>query len=655
MEVSDCGENNPLPTPSRTLRLIIARTMFLACIAIFLTQNLSAQPGRRGGARRPPPPTAATPTDAPSATVAPDEPPPPAAAPQRQTSTPRTQRAAQPQTRTISQEEPYTDTASIETGGTREYNLTAREGETVIVAVTSSNFNPMVEIVSASGGRIAQNDDVRAGEQDAVLLARLSSAGAYRLRVTASPSASGAQTRAGEYEITVRRFVPVQAEVGGRVEGTLGTGLKQWHRFSADAGQTLVVAARSSAFPATVEIYAQNGEAVAPESVDVGAGEGESGGVLVFRAQQAGTYYARIAPTTGGQAGNNYSLTIAPVRTAPLAAGGTSAARRLDAGGFDIYTFQGATGEVVRVTARTEGAAGVTVRIVPATSGDGAAIPEAADAAPDGQRRRGRANQPSSSSSTEVTLIPSVTALPVSTKATGEAVALLAAAGTYQVVVSQASGLPVEYTLATSRPLNTFRNEGESTGTLALGSSDFWAIDGGAGGQGIARIEGLSDQFDARLEIYGPSGGLLGANDDGAGGRNAGLSFLMNDPGRYILRIHSLGDGGSGTYRLRRGANPARRLTLGERTEGVLQPDGTEIYSFQGRAGQSVIITVRSTAFDPKVALHAPDGSEVGSDDDGGGGTDSLLTRRLPADGTYTVWVTPFSGSGQFTLRVIED
>lgn len=667
MEMSDCGKRIlSSKTALRSLRPMLINASLAACCTIFFTLNVSAQQGRRGGRVRGDAPPASTPRDAappastppggiPSAPTQTDEttPPPPAApTPRRQGATPRAQRGQQPQNRTISQDETFTDTASIETGQTREYTMNAREGETLIVSVTSSNFNPAIEIVGASGSAVAQNDDVRAGEQDAVLLTRLANAGAYRVRVRASTQTTGGQTRAGEYELTVRRFVPTQAETGGRVTGTLGRSLKQWHRFQADAGQTLAVAVRSSVFNPTVEIYAPNGEAVVPDPIDTGAGEGA--GRSIFRSAQAGTYYARVAPATEGQANanqasSNYTLTIAPVRTSTLNIGTANSSRRLETGGLDLYTFEGAANEIIRVQA-TAPSPGVSVRIVPVPTGDVGAIPEAATA-PEGQNRT-RATRPPSSSS-EITSIASVTALPVSPKATGEAVAMLSAAGTYQVVVLQPTGLPVEYTLTSSRPLSTFRDGGESTGTLALGGSDFWAIGGGA--TGIARLEGMSEQFDVRLELYSPNGSLVGANDDGAGGRNAGLTYLRNDPGRYILRVHSVGDGGSGAYHLRRGANPARGLRLGERTEGTMPPDGTEIYSFEGRAGQSVIITVRSTEFDPKVALHGPDGAELGNDDDGGGGTDSLLTRRLPANGTYTVWVTPFSGSGQFTLRVIED
>jgi len=57
---------------------------------------------------------------------------------------------------------------------------------------------------------------------------------------------------------------------------------------------------------------------------------------------------------------------------------------------------------------------------------------------------------------------------------------------------------------------------------------------------------------------------------------------------------------------------------------------------------------------DIKVALFGPDAAEVASDDNGGEGTDSLLSVRVPVDGTYTVWVSAAAGGGQYSLQLIE-
>ena len=55
-------------------------------------------------------------------------------------------------------------------------------------------------------------------------------------------------------------------------------------------------------------------------------------------------------------------------------------------------------------------------------------------------------------------------------------------------------------------------------------------------------------------------------------------------------------------------------------------------------------------------AVHVPkrERGERAADDNGGEGTDSLLSVRLPLDGAYTVWVSAQSGGGRYSLRLIE-
>lgn len=78
-------------------------------------------------------------------------------------------------------------------------------------------------------------------------------------------------------------------------------------------------------------------------------------------------------------------------------------------------------------------------------------------------------------------------------------------------------------------------------------------------------------------------------------------------------------------------------------------------YTFTGEAGTLVTISLSSEDFDTLVELLEADGTEVGRDDDGGSGLNSLLTIDLPNDGVYTINVRSFGGpvdSGTFTLSL---
>jgi len=77
-------------------------------------------------------------------------------------------------------------------------------------------------------------------------------------------------------------------------------------------------------------------------------------------------------------------------------------------------------------------------------------------------------------------------------------------------------------------------------------------------------------------------------------------------------------------------------------------------YTFDGRAGQQVVIEMTSTDLDAYLILLAPDGTSIAQDDDSAGGTNSRLVATLPADGTYTILANTYSAgeTGNYNLRI---
>jgi len=74
------------------------------------------------------------------------------------------------------------------------------------------------------------------------------------------------------------------------------------------------------------------------------------------------------------------------------------------------------------------------------------------------------------------------------------------------------------------------------------------------------------------------------------------------------------------------------------------------------KAGDQVVIELKSNSFDTIVTLLSADGATVGENDDGPDGTtNSLLFARIVKSGNYIVRVHAFGGepvSGPFTLKV---
>jgi len=503
-------------------------------------------------------------------------------------------------------------------GDRGEWPISARAGETIIVFVSSTTFDPAAQIVDAAGKVLAENDDIRPGVQDSLLLYRFPAAGEYKILVKGFKSAAG-----GRYTLTLRRFISTDLHKAERNVAVLGRTRAHWHRFAADAGETLVVTTRSAVFDPEIEIYAPNGERMDAPTRGLSGGRAVSS---VFRATQKGDYYLRVA--SGRDVTGGYAVTVATARVAPLTIGAANPTRRMESGGLDLWRFTATAGEVIRIDASAPGAGtSVALRHLPPAAKAESQV-EAAGAE------------------------DALAVLPSSPKAAGEMVALVKRTGDYQVEVSQPLGLEVEYTLATYRAAKPWTAGSDPSGKLTIGGSDYWVIEGKAGQ--IVKMEGTADPFDIALDLFNPQGERVDSNDDGAGGRNSLITALLKESGKYLVRVHSFGDGGGGSYRLQRKPDPVHAIKVGARTEGSIGTGGSDIWSFEGKSGQTVILSVRSKDFDPHVVVFGPDAIEVANDENGREGTDSLISVRLPLKGAYTIWVSSGISGGKYVVRVVD-
>ncbi|MBB5746230.1 PPC domain-containing protein [Brevundimonas variabilis] len=188
-----------------------------------------------------------------------------------------------------------------------------------------------------------------------------------------------------------------------------------------------------------------------------------------------------------------------------------------------------------------------------------------------------------------------------------------------------------------------------------------------------------STDFDTFLAIYreaGIDGEPLASDDDGLGeGTDSRLRFTPQEDGRYVLRARTLSglDGGAFTLSLveRPPAPRAPRPTgmrIGQTRTGSLSvtdaesDEGTRFdgYSVSLRAGQRVVMTLKSDDFDPVVSIGRSNRAgyaELARNDDGGGdGLNSYLVFTAPETGTYDVRASSLGvdGLGDYSLDLAQ-
>jgi S1-C subfamily serine protease len=191
---------------------------------------------------------------------------------------------------------------------------------------------------------------------------------------------------------------------------------------------------------------------------------------------------------------------------------------------------------------------------------------------------------------------------------------------------------------------------------------DLYSFEGKAGMQ--ITIEMKSQEIDPYLILLGPNQRGIAQDDDGAGSKNARITVRLPADGTYTLVANSYEARESGAYtlELKASATEPSRAILQE--EGALVAGGPVLpsdnslyreYTFEGRAGQSVAISLESTDFEPYVAIIGPNDRLLAQNDEGSDSAkNAFLSVTLPATGRYRVIVNAYdaSGRGRYTLTV---
>ncbi|MGB3136024.1 MAG: trypsin-like peptidase domain-containing protein [Nodosilinea sp.] len=193
----------------------------------------------------------------------------------------------------------------------------------------------------------------------------------------------------------------------------------------------------------------------------------------------------------------------------------------------------------------------------------------------------------------------------------------------------------------------------------------------GRAGQTVT-IDMSSGEVDPYLILLAPDRDDFSIQDDDSGGSlNARISTRLPYTGSYLVLANTVSPGEAGGYQLRLsqgeqsqgGQSPPTTSSVGLRQQGALGPgdrtlqDGSffQEFTFQGQAGQRVVIRLESPDFDTYLILVDEARNRVDENDDANSNTsNSEISAQLPSNGTYTVLVNSYQrgGRGRYLLTV---
>ncbi|MFC1628154.1 pre-peptidase C-terminal domain-containing protein [Gemmatimonadota bacterium] len=538
------------------------------------------------------------------------------------------------------------------------YSFEARAGQHIVVELRSTDFDTYLMVKSPSGDQ-TENDDHDGDVNISRVEIDAGESGTWSILAT-----SFEKGETGSYEV----IISVSGDGGGgggtrRESGSLAKGDSRLetgeyydsYTFEAEVGQTVVVDLRSSEFDTYLGIGSPSEEL--NENDDWEEGDTTHSRVEVD-ITESGTW-SIVATSYEGEETGSYELTIT---ISGGSAGSSSGGPRIESGELtrgdetidtgeyvDLYTFEGTAGEQIVLDLRSVNFDTYLIALTP------------------GQERHENDDFEGDVDRSLINLE-------------------LTESGTYTVgVTSYEAGETGSYDLHILRGSSASASSGPRVERGSLSSGDETLDNGeyldvftfeGLPGQ-HARIDVSSSAFDTYLIVTGP-GDFQEDNDDveGAPGHSI-VEFDLTDSGTYTAIITSYAAGETGDYEIsislgaaaqgvtsadNPGQQDIRRLTPGQNLSGRLEPGDsfietdryTDIFTFDGQAGQTISVDLTSSDFDTYIGLVFPSEEFLENDDHEGSTNRSRIDLTLQESGRYSVIATSYAsgetGSYQVSL-----
>ncbi|MFC1537709.1 DVUA0089 family protein, partial [Gemmatimonadota bacterium] len=552
-----------------------------------------------------------------------------------------------------------------------DYTFTGSAGDTVVIDLTSIDFDTFLYLYDEGGDLVVSNDDY-GGTSRSLITCRLPSSGAYTIEIT-----SYSENEVGEYQITLsagldRSVTEISygSSVSGSLELTDGSSRQNSASFADDytftgsAGDTVVIDLASSAFDTYLYLYDQSGTLVAFNDDH----EGTSRSLIIHTLSLSGTYTIEVTSYGDNETGEyrvdlSKYVNMFPDRSAIQISYGrvtTGSLSEIDGtsrsfiGHFaDDYTFTGSAGDLV-VIDLTSSSFDTYLNLY---DQDGSLVAYNDDY---GGTMHSLIEDRLPTSGTYTIEVTSY-----DNNATGDYLITLLGD---EEINPERSVTEISYGDSVQGSLST------ADGRSPLSSehyADDYSFQGNTGETVVIKLN--TTELDAYLILFDPNGDVVAYNDDFGSILRSFINYTLPSGGIYTIEVTSAYENETGDYLIallgREGLAPERSVTeipYNQPLDSSLGvADGTsrmgtgyfaDDFTFTGSSGDSVAIDLTSDMFDTYLYLYDPEGSLVALNDDYGTTSRSYIWYRLASSGTHTIEVTSYGGLiGDYRITLLAD
>ncbi len=566
----------------------------------------------------------------------------------------------------------------------QDYRFEGSVGDEVVITMeaTDEDLDAYLVLIGPDGERVAENDDSSSGSTDSEIRTTLPADGTYVVVATRFLEADGfgsggfiLQVRTSDQtamDDSIANVLPINVPISGRLTFELKQNI---FVLEATEGQTLTFTLEHDLPEEQLNLQVRLGanDRLVPYT------RTEDGRLEVeVTVEVTGTYSVYVARSQSSRAGPiTYSLTVTDggdspptgptPQTSRTIAYGETVTDMLSDETYEIdFTFEGNSGDVITIEMTADLDSGNLDTFLTLLSPNGDALAENDD---------------------------------IDLRTTDSAISeyMLPESGTYTIKASRYGGetgsssgefaLTLTLVSAGDEPDIPPPDDGDtpltygSTVTGVIEGSTYripYNFEGNAGDRIVIEMNDVDDtrKLDAYLILTDETGEVLAENDDvDLNSTDSRIEFELPADGTYtiVATRYAEADGLSeGNFELSLALADqtvdipdTSVLEYGSSVTGTISDETFEVlYTFEGRAGDTITIEMNAAEsgnLDPLLSLLNAEGEVVAENDDFDlNSTDSRIEFELPADGTYTVVATRYSGAngvseGEFTLSLQAD
>lgn len=473
-----------------------------------------------------------------------------------------------------------------------EWKLTLKAGQVVVGEARSEAFDPALEIVDDNGKVQATNDDRYPGDQRPLLFWRCEKEGTYSLRVRCFHDKSG-----GQFFTRFRTYDTVDLSAGKVVDYEIATDKPFFFRVPMKAGQIKdIVENRNSPKGFTGFVF---NTVIFPTGLperSPALSEPLSPAIRALVAPVAGDYYLMETPYRTQNGKGVISVATRDIVPAKLVKEGSELTGTAKTNLPTIWELPVKAGDFLEVsTPDLSLGCKLLFSEAPDFSKFDVSKPETNPFYPQEK-------------SIGVNPEPAVDVLPA--RARDGRIAVFRARRDTTLWVSTDGIGPYEktYNLHVRSAAAEFVEGKPNAAKLRVGNTDYWAIEAKAGD--VMSLATTANGFAQKISVRDP--GLEEIRDTTAAPDQTSdkWQMIVQKPGRYLVAVSCLGDGGGGDYSLSRRVFHATEFSRTKPAKGEIADGQVQIWKFTAAPNDPLLVHWNSSQWNYEVSIYNDKGQE---------------------------------------------